>query len=71
MSKDIISKLEKTLNGFHTNKTELFNKCLNHKLNNVSNYYTQTATEAYEYLLTRSPLKVLKNIKRQEKKQND
>ncbi len=71
MSKDIVGKLEATLDKFHTNKVELFNQCLNHKLNNVSNYYTQTANEAYEYLLTRSPLKVLKNIERQEKKKND
>ena len=65
MLKNSLLEIKTRVTNFSENKEDIYKDGVKTKLNNVAMYYHKTLEDAYDYLMTRSPLKVLKTIARQ------
>lgn len=71
MFKDTLKKIEKDLNNLEKiESSKMFEEMVQDKLNNSYNEYNNNLEKNYNYLLSRSTVKVLRNVKKQQQKIN-
>jgi hypothetical protein len=57
------------ISSLHRTPKVVLKECIKHTLDSYIQTYNETLTEAQNYLLTRNPIKVLKNITKEQKKE--
>ena len=69
MFKDTLLLINKTFDGFNSDKNNLLQKYISYKLDRTQNSYFNMITKNYNYILTRSNEKIMKALLRKQKKE--
>ena len=63
-------QIEKDISGFTNNKEQILKQFIKEKNDAALIAYKEFLTQTEEYLLSRDPIKVLKNIEREQEKED-